>query len=360
MTIYWLLFAFAAVMALTFPVSADHQRIGPIQSLAFVGFLSAYVLVAGLRDEIGGDWITYADMLDEVSHLSLLGAMGYTDPAFGAILWSSSRLGLGVYLANGICAALLAYGTLRISLTTREPWMGILIAVPYLFIVVGMGYVRQAAAIGTIMIAIGSLNEVRRVRTIVTMALAAALHSTASVTFPLVVQGLVARRRVLATALLAFGIAAFLLVISLRFSRFESGYLDSEYDSSGALARILMTALPSMLLLARWRYFPYTGLARRVWLLFAIAGALTPLALWLSPSSTAVDRVTLYFAPVQVIVFGSLRELLGLSTGTTYFLRMMGVALAALVQTVWLLLATNADFWVPYHSVLDTISAAAP
>src|SRR3546814_55204 len=138
----------------------------------------------------------------------------------------------------------------------------------------------------------------------------------------------------------------------MRISDWSSDVCSSDL-SGGALARILMTALPSMLLLARWRHFPYSGLARRVWLLLAIAGTLTPLALWLSPSSTAVDRVTLYFAPVQVIAFGSLRELLGLSTSTTYFLRMMGVALAALVQTVWLLLATNADFWVPYHSVLD-------
>src|SRR3546814_14884969 len=110
MTIYWLLFAVAAIMALVFPVSADHQRIGPVQSLTFIVFLTAYVLVASLRDEIGGDWITYADMYDEVSRLGLLGAMQYTDPAFGAILWFSSRAGLGIYLANGVCAALLAYG----------------------------------------------------------------------------------------------------------------------------------------------------------------------------------------------------------------------------------------------------------
>ena len=87
--------------------------------------------------------------------------MGLTDPFFGIINWVSAQFDLGVYLPNGIACLLLGYGTVRAAQLTRDPWLGVLIAVPYLLIVVGMGYVRQGAAIGMILIAIATLDRAR-------------------------------------------------------------------------------------------------------------------------------------------------------------------------------------------------------
>lgn len=353
MILYWLLFGFAAMMALAFPVIDARQKLGPAQTLALLTFLVAYVLLAGLRYKIGGDWDEYDAMYDTALQGSLWEAVTFGDPAFGLLLWVAGRLGLGIYLVNGVCAALLGYGVIRIAIMTREPWLAITAAVPYLLIVVGMGYVRQAAAIGMILIAVSSLKEARHGRTLGQLALAAGFHSTAGITFPLIGQGVAGRNGFWALLLTIIGTVLFAVLLSRRFELLELGYIDSEYESGGALVRLLMSVVPSVLLLLQWPRFPLKGVARSIWLSFALANIVALVALEYSPSSTAVDRMALYFSPIQMVVFGTLMDLLGVPQKGVYLVRTMAVALAAAVQGVWLILATHADLWVPYHSILE-------
>jgi len=334
MTVYWLLFGYVAIMALLFPLTPERERLGAMQSLAILGFVVAYVLVATLRYQIGGDWVEYQDMYDAVRQGSLRDAVQFTDPVFGIMLWVSGKLHAGIYPVNGLCAALIAVGTVRVAQTTREPWLAILAAVPYLLIVVGMGYVRQAGAIGMIMIAIASLGRARPVTIIGELALAIGLHSTGGIVFPLFGPGLAQRRRWLALVITGLGAVAFVSILSLRID-----------------VRLLMNLLPSLVLLVRWRDFPVEGGARRVWLGFAVASILTFAALIISPSSTAVDRVGLYFAPVQLVVFGSMLDLLRVPRAGIFLVRTVMIGIAALVQMVWLVLATDAPLWVPYHAI---------
>ena len=351
MTVYWLLFGYVAIMALLFPLTPERERLGAMQSLAILGFVVAYVLVATLRYQIGGDWVEYQDMYDAVRQGSLRDAVQFTDPVFGIMLWVSGKLHAGIYPVNGLCAALIAVGTVRVAQTTREPWLAILAAVPYLLIVVGMGYVRQAGAIGMIMIAIASLGRARPVTIIGELALAIGLHSTGGIVFPLFGPGLAQRRRWLALVITGLGAVAFVSILSLRIDEFEKGYIEQAYESSGATVRLLMNLLPSLVLLVRWRDFPVEGGARRVWLGFAVASILTFAALIISPSSTAVDRVGFYFAPVQLVVFGSMLDLLRVPRAGIFLVRTVMIGIAALVQMVWLVLATDAPLWVPYHAI---------
>ncbi|WP_162184732.1 EpsG family protein [Sphingomonas hengshuiensis] len=341
-------------MALVFPVER-YAKLGATQGAAMLLFLSAYVLLATFRNEIGGDWEAYKGMYEAVRGESLVSALQTTDPIFGFILWLSSLLRLGIYPVNGICAALIGMGVLRVALTTRDPWLAIVMAVPYLLIVVGMGYVRQAGAIGFLMLAIASLDRRRIAATAVRLLFAAGLHSTSAIVFPVFGFAMAGRRRVVALILGCAGLVLFSYVLSWRIEEFQAGYLQSEYDSSGALVRVAMNVAPSILLLACWRRFPITGPARIVWLALALANIAALIALWLSPSSSAVDRLSLYFAPIQIVACGTIRDLLPMRRAAAYPIRMAVIAAAALVQTAWLLLADNAFAWVPYHSVLDAL-----
>jgi hypothetical protein len=114
-----------------------------------------------------------------------------------------------------------------------------------------------------------------------------------------------------------------------------------------------MSLLPSLLLLARWPKFEAGTKSRSIWIGMAVANMIAMAALVLSPSSTAVDRVALYFSPVQLLVMGEIRDLVAPSDRMALFLRVACVGIAAAVQTVWLVFATHAGFWVPYRSVLQ-------
>src|SRR5690606_39272455 len=72
----------------------------------------------------------------------------------------------------------------------------------------------------------------------------------------------------------------------------------------GAVVRVLMNAVAAVLLLIfRHRMFPAEA-ARKLWTWMAIlALACIPL---LAVSLTAVDRIALYFIPLQLVVFSQL------------------------------------------------------
>ena len=160
MFIYWLLFAIPAGMALAYPVQNQRYGHGAAQAAAMLAFMVFYVMLGALRFEVGGDWDTYDAMFIDIKSEALSYAMTSTDPLYGALNWISALLGTGIYLVNGVCCALLGFGTISASMRFREPWLAVLIAVPYLLIVVGLGYVRQGAAIGLIVGgAVGPLGQ---------------------------------------------------------------------------------------------------------------------------------------------------------------------------------------------------------
>lgn len=353
MTIYWLFFAFVAVMALAYGDRGDAVGVSLAHRFALLGFLMSYVALAGLRFEIGGDWVAYDEMFIAAQASSLTEAMGLSDPGFGLLLWLSAQVGGGIYLVDAICAWLLGYGIIRLALSTRDPWLAVVIALPYLLIVVGMGYVRQAAAMGLIMLAVDSLSQARRGRTIVYLALAASFHSTASVMFPLFGYAMTQRYRAFALVTAIVGTVAFAAVLLPRLNNFEVGYLDSAYDSRGATVRLAMNVLPALILVANYKRFVRDSLSRAVWIGTAAASVIALIALQLSPSSTAVDRVGLYFAMIQVLVFGSIIQLLAIGPRMRLPVRVGVVMLAAGTQLAFLVFGTHAESWVPYKSILQ-------
>ena len=71
--------------------------------------------------------------------------------------------------------------------------------------------------------------------------------------------------------------------------------------------------------------------------------------LYVSPSSTAVDRMALYIIPIQLLVLGRLPFALA-RTRTDYSLVAAGVVVYSVaVMFVWLNFAANAGDWVPYR-----------
>ncbi len=352
MTIYWLLFGYAAIMALAYPVDTARHPAGMGRSLALIAFVLFYVLIGALRHETGGDWETYQEMFADMESEPLSYAMSVTDPLFGTLNWISAQFGLGIYLVNGICCLILGTGTVLAATRMREPWLAILIAVPYLLIVVGMGYIRQGAAIGLMLMALAQLDRSRPAVTIVYLLLATGFHSSAALIFPLFAWSLVSKNKVMAVVLMIVGSLAFMTVLVPRIDSFEAGYLDAEYDSGGAAARILMSVVPSVLVLARWRNFSASKRVRAVWMTIAVANFVALAALVLSPSSTAVDRIALFFSVIQLAAFGEIRSLAGISDRMVLLTRFALIGTAAAVQSVWLVFGTHAYLWVPYQSVL--------
>ena len=346
MAVYWLLFFLVAFQALSrVSPSIAGKRWPNTWRVVFV----LLVLLIGLRHEVGGDWAMYKANLELVRDTSLLQALAASrDPADGIFNWVAVQTGHGIYLVNIAYAVIFTFGLLVFCRNQPRPWLALTVAVPYLITVVAMGYSRQGVAIGFVMLGMVALERSRTLKFVLWVALAATFHKSAVIIVPLAVLASTRRRFVtilwvgVSTALL-FG-----LLLQEHVNSLISGYIVDKYESAGAGVRIAMNALPAALFLVLRRRFVLTS-GQKSFLTWMALGALAfiPLLL-LSPSSTAVDRVALYWIPLQLVIWSRVPDALGRTKGAMAFWTWSIVGYSVAVYFIWLFFADYSVYWLPY------------
>jgi hypothetical protein len=352
---YWLMFLVPAGMAL----EERPRRLGQAGSVGapaptripFVWWLVLLVLalLVGWRHEVGGDWMNYLDIFDFARSESRYAEWWWNDPGYRLLEWTSHRFNLGVHGVNLMAASGFGYGLVLFCRHLPRPWLSLAVAIPYLVIIVAMGYSRQGVALGCLMAGLVGLGQGRVVRFVLWTVVAATFHKSAVLLLP--TAALAASERRLFTALWVGVVvaAAYSLLLADSVETLQVNYLEARYQSEGALVRLLMNGLPALLLLGNRERFASTVSQQRLWSWFAVA-SLAMVGLYVaSPSSTAVDRVGLYLLPLQLMVFAHLPEALGSRDGTRGIWVLGVLGYYALVQFVWLNYATHAYAWIPYR-----------
>ena len=348
---YWCLFLVAAGMA----VRKRHGVLGP-----YVGsrgglwglFFVILGVIIGLRHEVGGDWYNYLRILELARRELLPEALTKKDPAYALINWFAANRWGDIYLVNSVCALFFSWGLYSFCRVQPRPWLAVVVAMPYLITVVAMGYARQGVAIGLAMLALVALGQGRVLRFLLWMILAASFHKTAVVLMPLAVFFIhqprfrwLARAAVVLMALLLY---YFLLRDSV--SHYYESYVRAGYDSSGATIRIAMNALPALVFLRWRRRFALSISERWFWTVMSLFALGFVVLLYQSTSSTAVDRIALYWIPLQIFVWSRFPDAMA---GTSLRVRtscVWGViGYSGAVLFTWLFFAVHAFAWVPYR-----------
>lgn len=356
MTPYWLLWTFFFLGVLLSQRQLQPHLAGqpPVSNRArsigtSIGLI-AMTLMIGFRYAVGGDWLTYEVMFKRSAFRSFDQVIVQGDPGYALLNWAAQQLGSDVWLVNLACGLLTVWGVAALARREPQPWLSLLIAIPYLIIVVGMGYTRQAAALGLVMIGLASLlNTGRIARMVLWTALGALFHKSAIICLPLVAfTG--DRRKIIDLALLASAsLGLYFLFVQDSVDRLFRNYIETRYSSSGAAIRVSMSLLPAIIFLAFRRRLGMSDEEAKLWRNFSLVAIGAAVALVLTPSSTAVDRVALYLLPLQFIVLARIPGTL-LSRNFGNFL--IATYTAAVLYT-WLNFAANAQSWVPYRTWLD-------
>jgi len=342
MVAYWFIFMLPVVACLSPRPLAENQR--NVVWLFVACIVTAFV---GLRHQVGGDWITYLFNFDYASQ-SLQNALALGDPGYYVMGWLFGKMGGSVYWINLFCAVLLVTGTFRLASVQPRPWLALVVAIPYLVIVVGMGYTRQAAAIGLVMWGLVALRRRKLMGFAISVLLAALFHKTALLMLP--IAALAASRKRIWTAMWVGVLFAggFYFLLQEDVDSLYVNYIldDYAFASEGAGIRLAMSAVAALIFLLFRRRLSQDDAERRLYgWMSVITLACVPL---LTISLTAADRLALYLIPLQLVTFSRLPDLARRkSQRQAFYLSVIGYY--SLVQFVWLNFANNRSGWLPYQ-----------
>jgi len=326
-----------------------------ISASAILGLLLFLTLLIGLRDAVGGDWGNYLPYLQNVADLPLKEVLGMDEAGYAFLNWLATQWGGGVYFVNTICGLIFSYGLIKFCEAQPRPWLALAIAFPYLVVVVAMGYSRQGVAIGFEFLALLALERDHLLRFLAWIAMAAMFHRTSLVLLILPASYLTPSLRfsqIFRLGLLAgAGYGLYSALLSEDLAYYQQGYLEAGYDSQGALIRVALCLLPALIFLLYRRRFQLHAAQLRIWTLISVLTVASAIALFTIASSTAVDRIALYFIPLQLFVGSRLPDtrIFGFSAGAW---RQYLVFLSLAVLLVWLIFAVHARYWLPYRNLL--------
>lgn len=352
---YWLMFLVPALAALNAPgrppaaVTGLHStRLDAAWRLTIL----ALTLLIGFRFQVGGDWGNYLRQFDETKGLELAAVLAKSDPAYHLLNWLSAWAGWGIYGVNLVCGVIYSIGLAVFCLSLPRPWLALAMSVPYMLLVLAMGYSRQGVALGLSMLGLVALGRRFNVRFVLWVVLGATFHRSALIL--LLIGALASARNRYWTAFWVgmLGLSAYVLLLQNDVDQLVGTYVDAQIQSSGALIRLLMNAVPAVVLLLWRRSFAFTEAERRLWLWIAIFSLGLLGLIFISPATTAVDRIALYLLPLQLVVFAHLPDVFGLPGRRNEDLVGMVLLYYGAVLYVWLNFAVNVYAWIPYRFYL--------
>lgn len=338
---YWLMFLVPAWAVLT------PGRLRPSQARVVwvvVGVL--FALMMGLRHEVGGDWLNYLPHFRETASRDFMEVMSRGDPGYYGLNWLVAHAGGSIYHVNLVCAVIMMWGTVVFCRAQPNPWLALMAAVPYMLVVVGMGYTRQAVALGFALLALTALGNGRTRSFVIWIAVGATFHKSAVLLLPIAALA-ASRNRVMTAGLVAVStVLLYYLLLADTSEVLWENYVEAKYQSDGGLIRVLMNVVPAVLLILFRKHLVPNLQQRKLWLWIAVfALACLPLVGF---ASTAVDRVALYLIPLQLFVFSRVPRLAStVQVRTPLVVGVVGYYAAVLF--VWLNFATHAFAWLPYQ-----------
>jgi len=355
MAIYWLIFLLFALLALvskrSLPLpNGRFDRSFKNWSFTLVPFL---ILFIGFRGEVGGDWGSYK--WGFINQLELSFAQKFVptgqipDPGFVVLQHLMGEMGFTFVSVNVASSLFFVIGLLKFCKALPRPYLALAVAFPYMIVVVSMGYMRQSIALGIVMYAIEFLITKKNTKFFIYVMLAATFHKSAVLFFPLAIFVSTKNRFFIFIGAILLAAVGYVTFIETSVERIARYYIGQEYSSSGAIYRVGMLVVPSILFLIFKKHFNLVINEQKLWTIFALTSFPLLVAVLFLNISTTVDRIALYALPIQLFLFSYLPDAFKKSS---QLIILFIVIYYAVVMFVWLNYATHSCSWIPYTNEL--------
>lgn len=314
----------------------------------------------GLRHEVGGDWNNYKLSYSYLSNQNLLEFLNakenINEVGFKFLIFLSSKISLDYYLhiTNFICAII--FVTSFIYFINKFPYKSILFffSIPYLIIVVSMGYTRQSVAIGFLFLSLLYLNKNQNYKSFLLILLGSLFHKT--LIFALLIL-IIKNIKLIKLKTYIFPIIILFVIIFFYFSMLQQLVInflsEDKIETFGARLRLFINFMFSILYLLIRNNWDNNFFDRKIidicaMLMFAF---FITSFIWEGPIVSAFDRLSIYLYPVNIIIISNFFCRIS-SNNTKIFFCLLLIILSYLFFIIWANYGDYSHFWFPYKNII--------
>ncbi len=313
-----------------------------------------FSIIIGFRFQVGDDWGNYIDKFEKIKDAKNI----FLDKEFLYSILNviSSNLNLGIYGVNLISGFIFSYGLILFCRSLKRQWLALTLSIPYIVIVIAMGYTRQSVAIGILMIGYVVLSKGKKLEFFLLNISASLFHLGSIIGIFLLAPYFISSRKninKITKIVISFFIAwaLYFVLIDKFIARYIDIYIENQMSSSGVYIRLFMIVFPSITFLLLGKNLQLNKNQIILWKSISFYSLSFIPLLIISPSTTIIDRLTLYALPIMTFVMSNLPDLKFVNLSKKY-INLSVVLMGFLIQYVWLNFADNAGSWNPYQNIL--------
>ncbi len=321
---------------------------------SFILFLILSIII-GFRYRVGEDWGNYLINFEKLKFVK--NVFLNKEFLFSGLNLLSDKLNLGIYGVNFVCGSIFSCGLIIFCRSLERQWLALTLSVPYIVIVIGMGYTRQSVALGVLMIGFVVLSQGKKLLYLLLNIFASLFHLSSIVGIFFLAPYYISSPKLINRISKIMISIFFLRVLYLFFiEKFVGIYVRNyityyQSSSSGVYVRLLLVVFPSILFLFLGKNLELNKNQKIIWKYISIYSlSLIPLLI-VTPSNTIIDRLALYALPIMIFILSKLPELKFAKLSRKY-INLSVVLMAFLIQFVWLNFAATSRAWDPYQNIL--------
>ena len=302
----------------------------------------AFILFVGLRYNTGGDFEIYYELYQKPKEVN-------TQFFYNLISQFFYNLNLPFQYLIFICACLFFYALFKYALLQNSPYLVIFISFPFLITVVSMGYLRQSISFSFLLLAINSFYKKNNFFYYLNFFLGILFHLSLLIMLPL--------KQFAEKSNIFFFIISFIIFIIIFYIFYDAFFIliNSYYVSSstisslGAFPRVLLNVIPSIIFIIFYKKFLFPERIKRLYLFIALGSIIS--LVFVFNFSTLVDRINIYFIPIQLFVYSNMSNLF--REKLNYNFVILSVLIIYFVYFfAWAFFGSFSAAWFPYKNIL--------
>ena len=338
------------------------------KNIFFIFICFLLTIFIGLRTEIGCDWNQYVISFDELASKSWWTLLKNDHKSFNDIGYNiiSKALSYNFNFKTLVFIFSIFFSAPLFILCNqlKRRYLALSIAYPYFIIVVGMGPIRQSAAIGFVILAIIAFIKNKYKTYFLYILIGSLLHFSAIIFGSLGIFFLNSFSRKNTDNI--FKIAFFGIIIFLIFYNFEPFYEKIFYyikiynengfginKANSAFLIWLINVFPVSIYLGNISKFKFQNNLKRLVFAFFILEILLLLLIFIN--NVIAYRFLLYCFPISIYITSCIPDTKILHIQSKYFnYSIMILSISSLF--LWFKFANHSSCWVPYQSIIPLIN----